>query len=436
MTEKTPKRRPGGLKRAHAERQDEVDVEVSAPHAKSSRTKDVAENEDEMSVPLPDSGETDELADLKELYDKAFATLETDSEKAFSLFRGLVHESDRVLRLQAEAGETPPPHLYWVYGMALFCMSELKEEADSFDFLRLASERFARGQELAQDFHDEALDARLKLSDLHERLALGHAKALIGQARVLAHRAAEHPDIAAETLSDRESLVKDAVENFELAVQSAQAAGYSQSVAEPLLIQEISLLQSYVDALAEWDEIERWNGVAIDKLTAALKNHEASPKLWFHLGYCHWSLAKYFLDQDEEDGEEDEEDDDEKSTRYGELIGQAQPYLRKSHGYLAKSQELYGKDNPESVFMLLTLGEVLINLGNCVEAATAVDDDAEESEPSVLDGLTQDQYYERAVAAFNQARQLGGDDYMLPEQFEQFLQDWEEEMQQSEEETD
>ncbi|KAJ1980736.1 hypothetical protein H4R33_005403 [Dimargaris cristalligena] len=439
------KRRPGGLKRALAG-EDTVPTADGPSAGKASRTtpdSDMAA-QDELSVPLQLTEGSDELDELKELYDTAFDTLKSDGDRAVTLLRGVVHESDRLLRRHDQDNDPLPPHFYWIYGMALFCLSELNEGEEALGFLQMAESHFERGLErlnttptttLASPTTGDPTGDRLQLPSIQDRLRLAQAKAQLGQARAMATE--DEP----ASRDSRGKLIESATRLFAAVIQHSRQDPTGAFLAEPLLIQEASLLQSYVDVLTEWEEVESLNNKMIAELEAAIQANDQNPKLWNSLGFCHWSISKFYLDQDrgnDSDAESDNgEDSDTENERHVEIMQNALPYLLKSHEGLVKARDLFEETDPELVLLLLTLGEVLINLGNCVEISAADadadddDDDNESSDEPSLAGLTQSQYYEQAVAAFNRAREIGGDDYMLPEQFEQFLQDWEAELQEA-----
>ncbi|RKP36602.1 nuclear pore complex subunit Nro1-domain-containing protein [Dimargaris cristalligena] len=413
------KRRPGGLKRALAG-EDTVPTADGPSAGKASRTtpdSDMAA-QDELSVPLQLTEGSDELDELKELYDTAFDTLKSDGDRAVTLLRGVVHESDRLLRRHDQDNDPLPPHFYWIYGMALFCLSELNEGEEALGFLQMAESHFERGLErlnttptttLVSPTTGDPTGDRLQLPSIQDRLRLAQAKAQLGQARAMATE--DEP----ASRDSRGKLIGSATRLFAAVIQHSRQDPAGAFLAEPLLIQEASLLQSYVDVLTEWEEVESLNNKMIAELEASIQDRG-----------------------NDSDAESDNgEDSDTENERHVEIMQNALPYLLKSHEGLVKARDLFEETDPELVLLLLTLGEVLINLGNCVEISAADadadddDDDNESSDEPSLAGLTQSQYYEQAVAAFNRAREIGGDDYMLPEQFEQFLQDWEAELQEA-----
>ncbi|KAJ1969450.1 hypothetical protein IWQ62_000617 [Dispira parvispora] len=427
------KRRPGGLKRTHGATASTAEkAESSAtPQTKQSRIVTEAEKESsQMSIPLELPEGADDLEELRHIYDAAFATLKTDSEHATVLFRGVIHECDRLLRLQAE--QTPPstpglpPAFYWIYGMALFCLSELTEDQDALGFLELAEEHFNHGLELIDSAspstrakYDE-VGERLQLTDIQSRLTLACAKTRISQARILATQ-----DMV-KSAKTRRWLMSAAVEGFNKLIDHARQQGSEEMrlAGIPWLIQKMELIQSYAELLRDQAEVDDLLQPGVEQLKKVLSDNSDNPKLWNSLGLSYWSLARFYLDQ-----AEDVEDDEEKEndTKHQELLEKAKPYLAQCFEALQKSEQLFADGNPELSLLLLTLGEVSINLGNCLEDGE--DREEEDQEPEQrLCGLTQTELYQRAVDSFKKARQVGGDDYMLPEHFEVFLQDWEQEM--------
>ncbi|KAJ1653704.1 hypothetical protein IWQ61_006229 [Dispira simplex] len=424
------KRRPGGLKRTHRA----MSIPETAEPKPTSQTKQsriaTEEESNQINIPLELPEGADDLEELRHIYDAAFATLKTDSEYATVLFRGVIHECDRLLRLQAEQTSSSttglPPAFYWIYGMALFCLSELTKDEDVLGFLELAEEHFNHGLELVESAspstrakYDE-VGERLQLIDIQSRLTLACAKTRISQARILATQ-----DMV-KSAKTRSWLMSSAVEGFNTLIDQARQQGSEEMrlAGIPWLMQKMGLIQSYTELLQDQTEVYELLQPGIEQLKNVLSDNADNPKLWNSLGLSYWSLARFYLDQAEDDEEEEDEEDD---TKQQELLIQAKPYLVQSFEALQESERLFPDGNPELSLLLLTLGEVSINLGNCFEGGDDREEGNQEPEQRLC-GLTQTELYQRAVDSFKKARQVGGDDYMLPEHFEVFLQGWEQEM--------
>ncbi|KAJ1793072.1 hypothetical protein LPJ59_004762, partial [Coemansia sp. RSA 2399] len=96
-----------------------------------------------------ENGEATEVDELEGIFDSAMGELGADStERALTLLRGTIHECDRILRLHHhDANEVPlEPKFYYIYGTALYSITELAEEVDEAtkerkEYLELALER-------------------------------------------------------------------------------------------------------------------------------------------------------------------------------------------------------------------------------------------------------------------------------------------------------
>ncbi|KAJ1978731.1 hypothetical protein H4R34_003094 [Dimargaris verticillata] len=459
---KQTKQRPSGLKRAHRAAPAEGTQPKLAKHAPANTLTSAAheDSEEQMSIALNDPEDADEVGDLMQIYETAFDTVKTDSDRAVTLFRGVVHESDRLLRVWSETDKPLPPQFHWIYGMALFFLSELNEDDDSLAFLELAAERFGRGLEacdaLAQAQiangtskraemwaealrYEAQLADQLQLTDIRHRLMTSQAKAQVSQARILACQDER------STKEQRQTLITQAVASFDTVVR-ANFERHERAILETILVQQVSLIHTYVNFVSDWAEIRQLNEAAIDKLRKALDEGQDNPKLWCSVGYCYWSMAKYYLDQDDGEADSDTDDSDAANPVQEELLQKARPYLEQALVYLVKARDLFDETHPEMVLLLLTLGEVQVNLGNCLDDDGGDDDNNVPQPPggmarvsgnkapqlalddTQVQGKSQTDFYRAAVTSFKRASSIGGDEYTLSEQLEAFLQEWEEEM--------
>ncbi|KAJ2304066.1 hypothetical protein IWW55_002608 [Coemansia sp. RSA 2706] len=135
-----PKRkRPLGLKARSAKK---------ANTEEAPNTPAVADFADENTATVmlrgDDANEIDELEGIFESALEAIASSDSDDERATTLLRGTVHESDRLLRLHdtADAGTPLEPRFYFIYGSALFNLAELAARPDEKrTYLELAQHR-------------------------------------------------------------------------------------------------------------------------------------------------------------------------------------------------------------------------------------------------------------------------------------------------------
>ncbi|KAJ1945895.1 hypothetical protein FBU59_002177 [Linderina macrospora] len=348
MPEVNQKKRPMGLKARAAKKQKTEEVSANGAQV-------VNDFDDEKTATImlknEGAGETNELDELEGIFDGALEAIE-DPERAVVLLRGTIHECDRMLRVHDEEStdETPDldPKFYYIYGSALFSISELAEPEDKRQFLELAKLRLEQvevkgDEEFAWRVYSGLAKVALELSASDE---------------------------------EEEPKVDGALENFAKALELA-----GEEIKEQESLATVDLVLSLADShrLSNEDSLKliQWGETTLKGLpqdAAAVKQGQAR---------VNWLRASELLEQqDEETGEVPE--------REAAVV------------LLTKAQNLLEGAEGDA---LLLLGEVQLNLGNVMEEEEA-----------------QEEMYKKAVETFKKAQQNGD----LPEQFAQFIEDFEE----------
>ncbi|KAJ1723195.1 hypothetical protein LPJ53_002457 [Coemansia erecta] len=356
---KQNKKRPMGLK-ARAAKKQKTDEEVTSGGA---QVVDDFGDSNTATIMLKDDGEAaNEIDELEGIYSGALEALDADEdpERAITLLRGTIHECDRILRVHDEEqqgkkdGEPLEPRFYYIYGMALFSISELAEMEDKSEYLQLAKDRLEQAKELMGD-------------ELRFKVLEGLAKVEL--------------ELFAEMDARDEGKIKDVESRLVLALGALPKDLPEQLVAESLGI--FDLVLSLIDSrrLSEGASFKLLSWV--DGAIVHLPDAETNSEIRTVQGRSKWVFSGILLDQqDEETGNVPRKDDLLKS------LGDASAILQ----------------GIESVEALLLRGEVLLNLGNIV--------DGEEQ---------QEKHYAEAVQIFKQVQEKDE----LPEQFVQFLEDFE-----------
>ncbi|KAJ1556431.1 hypothetical protein HK405_007583 [Cladochytrium tenue] len=171
------KKRPGGLAASASSTAALTKRTRSSHNDGNSSTNDAAtqgkgsaaeEPTDTVAVAVTGDG-SDELGELKELFESALDKLENEEEDGASLLRAVIHESDRILRMYHEDAKQGPdaggdggiptalmPDFHYIYASALFRLGMVAaEEAAEGDqtsvyveHLNAAVDRYERGLEL------------------------------------------------------------------------------------------------------------------------------------------------------------------------------------------------------------------------------------------------------------------------------------------------
>ncbi|KAJ2444452.1 hypothetical protein IWW43_001165 [Coemansia sp. RSA 1935] len=337
-----PKRkRPMGLKARSSKKANAVT---------SAGAQEVADFADETTATVMLRGDdTNEIDELEGIFTSALEALgEGEDERALTLLRGTVHESDRLLRLHDTNGEGElEPRFYYIYGSALFSLAEASQDIkDRGVYLELALHRLEQAREKMGD----GVEARVWM-------ALAKVKL----------------EISAEAESD----VDAAVQALDQAVQAFGANDEAAQVLEAADL-VLSLADSQRLPVCASSRLIAWGMAQARRL---LQTQPDSDECQCILARALWLQASAMINDDDEISD---------TLVFAKLLTEAVEVLEKT----------------ESSDGLVLRGEIEINLGN-----------AQDEE------LDMEQWYTKAVASFRRAQEMGE----LPEQFVQFIDDFENE---------
>ncbi|KAJ3075087.1 hypothetical protein HDU98_009266 [Podochytrium sp. JEL0797] len=371
------KRKPGGLKKAAAAA---APVAVVAP---------ADNNSDTMAVELA-CDEGDEVGEVSAMLEMALARLDgaDDAEEGALLLRGVVHESDRILRARAAASDakdatTPlPAAFHFAYAAALFRLGLLvAAQQDDED---------AQGGD-AKDYFDAAIDrfeGGLIAFPGDWKLEEGLARAIIEKANLPLRN---DPTVPKKQI---DALVSDAAKHIQTALATLAASDLDESVSI------ISILIRHSELRDDAEGAKKWINVARVELNKLLQVDAAHVPTLMALGQTYMGAANDILDA----GENGEDVD---LAVVGKLVDESLKYLTKA------SEESEKKNaSSKNVKLQLLLGEVFVNKANLLDEAE--DEDAA------------NEFYKKAVACFKFVEEA--DASALPEAFDSFLKDWESEM--------
>ncbi|KAJ1962927.1 hypothetical protein GGI12_002360 [Dipsacomyces acuminosporus] len=330
------------------------------------------DDEKTATIMLKNEGSEDanEIDELEGIFDGALEALD-EPERATVLLRGTIHECDRILRVhdeeEAEKSKEEAarlePRFYYIYGMALFSISELAELDDKKDYLELAHHRL-----------QQAADGMKGDEPFAWRVHAGLGKVTLEQ-----------------STEDDESKLGDALGNLSRALETLSKTKGSkdkQEGGDDLVLKTETLATA--DLVFSLADSRRLSEDASDQLVAwgekqlkSLANNQSDDDVRHALARALWLKAGVLLDQqDEETGEVPEQDS------LVSLLTDAEALLKDTKDFDA----------------LLLRGEIQLNLGNVQE------------EEERQEGL-----YKVAVETFKLAKASGD----LPEQFAQFIEDFE-----------
>ncbi|PIA18080.1 hypothetical protein COEREDRAFT_80031 [Coemansia reversa NRRL 1564] len=356
-----PKRkRPLGLKARAAKKSNNM----ADSTASTSEVKDFDEANTATIMLRGDEG--DEIDELEGIFDSAIEAINSEDERALTLLRGTIHESDRILRLYDSDGKTPEARFYYIYGTALFNFSEIleAEEEESTMYLELALHRLTQARD---QMGDEPFAWRVYLMLAKAGLELAaESNAEVDRVEM----ALQVLDRALQTLEKQQNNEPPTEETPSVRIEALAAADMVLSLADSQRLPETSSVR-----LVQWGE------------ASARKQHtnQADSESSLVIARALWLRASALVVDDEEDEVKEKE-------LYTKLLTEAQSLLEKD-----------GKEKPSSDALLL-LGEVQLNLGNVQQ-----DEDRQE------------ELYKQAVATFRQVQSRGE----LPDQFAQFIDDFE-----------
>ncbi|KAJ2558455.1 hypothetical protein EV175_000785 [Coemansia sp. RSA 1933] len=321
------------------------------------------------------NGEATEVDELEGIFDSAMSELsggESDdtAERALTLLRGTIHECDRILRVHDENTKDQKdavplePRFYYIYGTALYSITELSDTTDRKEYLELAFERL-----------DQARAAITGSEPFAWRVHVGMAKAALELLALLG-----------ESKQDTRCLDAPLV-SLDGALVAMEHDTDTQTETETLAIVDLvlsladsrTLTQPLNSRLVTWCETT---------LREMLKTNTTAD-IQYLLARTLWLQASELIDMLEDDDDDDEQESSSADKeRVAELLSTADELLREG----ATSDAL------------LLRGEVVLNLGNVQDS---------ESEQERLYGV--------AVDTFRRAQEIGD----IPDQFVQLINDFE-----------
>ncbi|KAJ2455251.1 hypothetical protein EV183_000986 [Coemansia sp. RSA 2336] len=306
-----PKRkRPLGLKARSAKKANTQVTEQGA--------QQVNDFDDENTATVMLRGEdANEIDELEGIFDSALEALgEDQDEKAITLLRGTIHESDRLLRLSDAENTQLEPRFYFIYGSALYGLAELSPEIDDKDmYLELAQHRLEQAKETVGE------------EPFAWRVYLGLAKV--------------HMEIAAEADSEDQACsgIQQALEYLNQSIDALKKAQIEETLSSEMLA-AIDLVLSLADSQRLPDsaaaKLVGW-GESNARLLA-----ETADEAKYLLARALWLRASSLIDDADEVSDKQE---------FSKLLKEATGLL----------------DKVESCDGLLLLGEIEINLGNVQE---------------------------------------------------------------------
>ncbi|KAI8904201.1 nuclear pore complex subunit Nro1-domain-containing protein [Powellomyces hirtus] len=428
------KKQPRGLKRSLAKPANDAEAPTDSdssnkriktednPVVPPKSEADAAPAEDTRTVEI-DADEEDEVGILKSLFDTAVAKHESgDIEGAEDLFRGCVHECDKILRIHD--GAIPPSsdspadaptstdltilaplssEFHLVYGNALLqlglCLragQKMKDDVksdDSFmEYLREARERLEIGLEWA--IEEKADEFRIRAT----------------LCRVCLEQATECYEVVENgTNVDGAKTFVSAAKNF-FDIESVLVRDFKSEENNALLLSTVldfgSSCQRYGDVLESWEGTQEWVGIAQKLFEKVLDASSSTSPLardaLAALGGCSLCLAIHQLEDDAE------EHDPAVITRQ----------LEEGLSYFERAEKLAGQEllSTPSVPLLLLMGECLVNLGNMYD----------QTNPDGNDDTRSEEMYKRAIECFNMITTI--DATALPPQFAEFVNEWEKDL--------
>ncbi|KAJ2497527.1 hypothetical protein GGH96_005020 [Coemansia sp. RSA 1972] len=271
--------------------------------------QEVADFADETTATVMLRGDdTNEIDELEGIFTSALEALgEGEDERALTLLRGTVHESDRLLRLHDTTGEGElEPRFYFIYGSALYSLAEASQEIeDRGVYLELALHRLEQAKETMGD-------------DVEARVCMALAKVKL---EIAAEAGSEDVDAAVQALDQ-------AVQAFGTNDEAAQVLEASDLVLSLADSQRLPTRAS--SRLIEW-------GMA--QARSLLKSQPDSDECRCILARSLWLQASALINDDDEISD---------TLLFAKLLNEAVEVL----------------ESTESSVGLILRGEVEINLGN------------------------------------------------------------------------
>ncbi|KAI9206858.1 nuclear pore complex subunit Nro1-domain-containing protein [Polychytrium aggregatum] len=386
------RKRPRGLKKSAEsgtgqKKRKPTEAVEDVPAASGSQNTEGAPSKDMRTIVVDASSDGDDVAIIKKLYEMAMEKIDDEAtlEEAKDFLNGTVHECDRLLRLAHEDEESKsfPAEFFLHYGLALKRLGEAQEDESDRQAFEEASE-----ERLLQALDSEELDAEsVKWRILQALAELNLRKAMVlYQDNPSDKDASALLELATQQLSEYSGLL----------VEEKQVSDEDK---ETLLVNMGFAVQRVADMCDDIKAKEKGCRGAEHVFRLAIKVNKGSIEGHMGLGSCSLSLASYFLDQADEDHE---------SAKNNKI---AEKKLKAALAEFRQGQQAAKDQSTEKPAVLCMLGETLINLGNLY------DDDDEEAAS---------EFYKEAFQCFKQVQEI--DANALPEQFIEFVEEWENDM--------
>ncbi|KAJ3094331.1 hypothetical protein HK100_006177 [Physocladia obscura] len=434
------KKRPGGLKKATAEKntetpksgerlntatktnetQDSLDSETITVALSVSNNSNVNGDHDDEN----DESEAKQIQQTQEMLAMALAKLaeanevnETESidatDEAAALLRGVVHESDRILRVHFAQQENSnsndngssnnflPPAFHLAYGEALLRLallmdtdSDAETEAENgpIAFLDAAVSRFETGLEVANASKDIWM--------LNEAIA----RALIHKANILI---VQDPTVPSSII---DPIISSAHTHISAILKTLGNSDLNQSLESILLLVKHADIRQQVHPEAA----KRCVNIARLDIVALLKFNDLHVPSLIALAQTYMTAANDLLDAAESTGNlDDMDEDDSKNEKIDFKV--VSKLLEEALKYTTKAQIASGStyESGKNVTLQLLLGEIYVNKANLL------DENENEDEAN--------KFYKLAVSCFKAVETV--DAAALPDAFDSFLRDWESEIQ-------
>ncbi|KAJ1735167.1 hypothetical protein LPJ61_000695 [Coemansia biformis] len=220
--------------------------------------------ESTATIMLQGDENSDELDELEGIFTSAIECADEDPQRAISLLRGTIHESDRLLRISDVDDRQMDARFYLIYGSALYSLTEVSEDDDTLTFLELAHQRLSQA------------DALCMAGGEAEAVVFGRVRLALAKVELAMLAADESRDMPLESL-DR------AVQALQLASPAADVdAADTEQREGPLAV--VSLVLSLVDSQRVGDsaaaELASWCETQARKLPGDKAKHALAQALW------------------------------------------------------------------------------------------------------------------------------------------------------------
>ncbi|KAI8894876.1 hypothetical protein BC833DRAFT_603209 [Globomyces pollinis-pini] len=365
-------KRPRGLKKSKLEESKKAKLAETA-----------VEDEDTLVVEVKGQNDVEELS---QLYDSALAQLNDNNvEQAVMLFRGVVHECDKMIRIRH--GDIPnadeeerellensikacpvlPYSFYLTYANALYHLS-LIDSDDPKSFL-----------DVAMEMAEKALDLEQAPECLHVI------------SRIL---------IQSASLDKSDSVIEEFKKYFKNLVGCYTSKDLTKI--RDLVLEISQYSHNHVDTLEDSDEKQTWIEFNAENWKSILNIESDNVEAQVGLGNGYLCLADELI-------QKYESDDGDESVERSEI----ESYLSKAIASFTKALKQLESTHQPTINILLLLGETQVHMGNIVDQTA---DETEIDQASL-------NHFQNAVDCFQKVQALDSD--ALPSQFKDFLTEWE-----------